>query len=114
LKHIIIFFINIYQAYISPYKGFQCAYAFLYGGNSCSQAIKQTLLEEGCIKGFHYSRSRFKHCKNANNILKKRRKEGACDCPLEGICECAEGCIPKQGSSILDSSCDVLPCDCSF
>ena len=114
MKYIAIFFINFYQRYISPYKGFQCAYASLYGGNSCSQAIKQILLEEGCIKGFHYSRSRFKRCKNANNILKRQCKEGLCECFSEGVCECAEGCISKKSSSILDSSCDFIPCDCSF
>lgn len=105
LKYIAVFFINLYQKYVSPYKGFRCAYASIYGGDSCSQAVKKILLDEGVVKGFYSSQSRFRNCRNANEERRKRRREDACDCLSEGFCQATEGCdLP---------SCDI-PCDCSF
>ncbi|NOQ34418.1 MAG: membrane protein insertion efficiency factor YidD [Methylococcaceae bacterium] len=117
MKYIAVFFISIYQKYISPYKGFRCAYASVYGGDSCSQAVKQIFISEGCIKGFYSSRSRFRDCRKANEERKKRWRDKKGDC-IELGCETAEGCIPdKNGDSICGGcdmpSCDV-PCDCSF
>ncbi len=109
MKYTLILVINYYQRYISPYKGFHCAYANQYGGDSCSQAIKRILLNEGCIKSFHFSRSRFRNCRNANETLRRGNKLGSCDCLGEGTGQCAENCISNQISSV----CDSFDC-CSF
>lgn len=114
MKYIAVFLINLYQQYISPYKGFCCAYASLYGGNSCSQAIKLILIEEGCLRGYSMSQSRFRDCRNANEELNRRRQNQACECLGDGGCELAEGCPSISSKTLFDNACDIPSCDCSF
>ena len=62
--------INGYQKHISPHNGFACAHTILYGGESCSQYIKQVVAKEGLKAAFINSRERFQACKQANQILR--------------------------------------------
>jgi putative component of membrane protein insertase Oxa1/YidC/SpoIIIJ protein YidD len=39
LRHLILSLIRLYQKYISPAKGFKCAYAHLYENGTCSSRI---------------------------------------------------------------------------
>jgi putative component of membrane protein insertase Oxa1/YidC/SpoIIIJ protein YidD len=64
-----------YQKYISPHKGFACAHRILYGGESCSQYIKQAIAQEGLRAGLAKSRTRFQACKQANLILRSQNSE---------------------------------------
>ena len=123
MKYIVVLLISFYQKFISPYKGFRCAYAVLHGGDSCSEAIKKIVLAKGCIGGYQETRERFKACKAANETLIRnlqRRDKNRCDdCPDCG-CDCIEACSSgKSGKGdcgsydMPDISCD-LPCDCSF
>jgi len=38
--------LKTYQKHISPRKGFSCPHRLLYGGESCSDYLKRTLLTE--------------------------------------------------------------------
>lgn len=64
--------INGYQKYISPHKGFACAYRVLHDGNSCSQAGKELIQEFGVIKAIPLIRKQFQDCKSASLVLKSR------------------------------------------
>jgi len=65
--------ISGYQKFISPHKGFSCAHRVLYGCESCSQYFKQVVAEEGIITAIANAKGRFQECREANEILKKRR-----------------------------------------
>ncbi len=66
--------ISGYQRHISPKKGFSCAHRVLHGGESCSEYIKRTILEQGLLRTIPLSRKRFQACKAANRVLRVRRK----------------------------------------
>lgn len=65
--------ISGYQRFISPHKGFSCAHRVLYGCDSCSQYFKRVIAEEGIITAIAKAKGRFQECREANEILKKRR-----------------------------------------
>jgi len=65
--------ISGYQKFISPHKGFSCAHRVLYGCESCSQYFKQVVAEEGIVTAIANAKGRFQECREANEILKKRR-----------------------------------------
>ena len=64
-----------YQKFISPHKGFSCAHRVLYGCESCSQYFKQVIAEEGILTAIANAKGRFQECREANEILKKRREK---------------------------------------
>jgi putative component of membrane protein insertase Oxa1/YidC/SpoIIIJ protein YidD len=67
--------ISGYQKFISPHKGFSCAHRVLYGCESCSQYFKQVIAEEGLLTAIANAKGRFRECREANEILKKRREK---------------------------------------
>ncbi|MFN5503981.1 MAG: membrane protein insertion efficiency factor YidD [Pseudanabaena sp.] len=67
--------ISGYQKFISPHKGFSCAHRVLYGCESCSQYFKQVIAEEGILTAIANANGRFQECREANEILKKRREK---------------------------------------
>lgn len=67
--------ITLYQQFISPYKGFQCAHAYWHQGESCSAAVKYIIAGQGLINGYPAIRGRFKDCRHAYEAIKKDRKE---------------------------------------
>lgn len=67
--------ISSYQKFISPHKGFSCAHRVLYGCESCSQYFKQVIAEEGILTAIANAKGRFQECREANEILKKRREK---------------------------------------
>lgn len=75
MKKIIIYSINLYQKYISPYKGFSCAYGVATGKITCSCYGKKVFERFGVIKGYRLLKRRFKDCAICSNELKKRREE---------------------------------------
>ena len=62
-----------YQTHLSPRKGFSCAHRLLHRGESCSQYVKRTILEQGLGVAIPAMRSRFAECKVANQVLQARR-----------------------------------------
>lgn len=130
MKYIVVFFINVYQRYISPYKGFRCAYAALNGGDSCSEAVKKIVLEQGCFNGRQEISARFKECRKANRLLALNRQNRS-KCDGSECCDCLDcadvDLCARKKSCNPDFSCDLpscelspcdsgfdLPCDCSF
>jgi len=126
--------INLYQHYISPRKGFRCAYGALHGTGTCSQIVKNIVSQHGLITGWPKIRRQFRDCKSAYLQLqenpdldrgkkkkekKKKRWSDYCDCPSP--CDIPGSCGGKGGGGgggggglDCDSPCDFdLPCDCS-
>ena len=58
-RKISVYTITQYQKHISPHKGFVCAHRRLYGGESCSEHIKQIILKEGLSNILAKSKLRF-------------------------------------------------------
>jgi putative component of membrane protein insertase Oxa1/YidC/SpoIIIJ protein YidD len=67
--------IDFYQKYISPRKGYKCAYGALYNEKSCSSYCKNEIISKGLIKGIKSTFVRFKECKLAAHSIKKKREE---------------------------------------
>ncbi|GGB91104.1 hypothetical protein GCM10011352_16430 [Marinobacterium zhoushanense] len=120
MRRVAVGLINLYQRYISPYKGFRCAHAALHKGDSCSAAIKKIIEAEGLCRGFGHIRQRLNSCKQAYLQLveegekeKRKRKDKEkgrwydC-CDPSAACDVAH-CFPARRCVLPD-----LPCDCSL
>jgi len=101
--------IGLYQRYVSPYKGFCCAYRAHTGGASCSQLAFRAIRRLGVITGLGVLRWRLAECAaayKARHAAKQRKEQrGSCDAPCD---------IPCDGSN-LDCAVDLcgnMPCDC--
>jgi len=86
--------ISIYQKWFSPWKGYSCAHRCLHGGYSCSEAVKQFVLNKGLISSIADIRERFRACRAAASIVRARATEirrSDLDCGLSGCGRC-DGC----------------------
>lgn len=61
--------IGLYQRHLSPRKGFRCAHAMLYGGESCSVAVARIVREDGLRGGRARIAARFGACRAAYTAL---------------------------------------------
>jgi putative component of membrane protein insertase Oxa1/YidC/SpoIIIJ protein YidD len=61
-----------YQKYVSPYKGFCCAYRKLHGSESCSEFFRQTVQIQGLAAAIPLFQERLAACKQAHLTLKVR------------------------------------------
>jgi putative component of membrane protein insertase Oxa1/YidC/SpoIIIJ protein YidD len=61
--------IGAYQRYISPHKGFRCAYSVLHQRASCSQFAKRVVLRVGVWRLPALLRRRFAACRSAHLVL---------------------------------------------
>jgi putative component of membrane protein insertase Oxa1/YidC/SpoIIIJ protein YidD len=52
--------IDLYQGYLSPLKGYSCAYRVLHGDLSCSSYCKQQIANHGVLTGIKNTLNRFK------------------------------------------------------
>jgi putative component of membrane protein insertase Oxa1/YidC/SpoIIIJ protein YidD len=112
--------IKFYQKYISPKKGYRCAYSVVYGGTGCSGAVKEIILENGLWTGYPMIQKRFASCKEANEERKKRNNRNI----IPDLSDCiGDGCDTTHHSKNCDlpempdcdlPDCDVGGCDCSF
>lgn len=88
--------ILFYQRFISPHKGFRCAYSVLEGGYSCSEYVRRVLLVQGPLAALNAYRRRSKMCKIALN-----RAQAAKD-------------RDDDKSSPITNDCKVQMCACPF
>jgi len=98
-----IILINLYQKYISPYKGYCCAYGVHHNDLSCSQFAKVTIQDIGLLKAISKILYRFKQCKDSNDYLQneyennqknkdvklgKGEQCGQCSCDVLNVSAC--------------------------
>jgi len=117
LRRVAIFFIELYQKYLSPLKGYKCAYGAYHGGDTCSKVVKNLVMKYGLIESWPKINKQFLACSMAYQNIKDdkeknkdKKKEGQDCCSGLDPCQLME-CIPfkrRKG----ESSCDI-PCDCS-
>ncbi|RLA84354.1 MAG: hypothetical protein DRG78_01690 [Epsilonproteobacteria bacterium] len=72
-----IFFIEIYQKYLSPHKGYCCAYRVYHSDVSCSDYAKNTISHNGFFKSLSKIKERFKDCKKASNYIQNEYKDSS-------------------------------------
>lgn len=127
LSRTALLFIRFYQIYLSPHKGYRCAYGVLHNNGTCSSRVSDIIEHQGVIAGWSQIKHQFAMCTEAYEELKDRKKrkrqeeekkEGSkWECCDPGIACDVISCIPKPRSFCkgkdIDGNCD-LPCDCSF
>lgn len=59
-----------YQQYISPNKGFRCAYSVAHGGTGCSGYAKHAIRDHGLWRALPAIRQRFRDCRTAYNEIR--------------------------------------------
>jgi putative component of membrane protein insertase Oxa1/YidC/SpoIIIJ protein YidD len=67
--------VRAYQQYLSPHKGFCCAYRKLHETESCSEFFRLTVQKEGLIAAIPQFQERLTDCKQAYLILKAQAAE---------------------------------------
>ncbi|GGL14024.1 membrane protein insertion efficiency factor YidD [Deinococcus radiotolerans] len=83
--------IDVYQRWLSPLKGFRCAHAALFGGESCSAAVQRIIREQGLTGGRAAITARFQTCQQAYGHLSAARAAGG---QVQGVCCCGPVPIP--------------------
>lgn len=80
MRKLIILFINLYQKYLSPRKGYVCAHRYYHGSDSCSEYTKKCVSEFGVIKSIPLFFDRIDECKKTYTEHKKDQntKSGGC------------------------------------
>ena len=70
-----------YQVRLSPRKRYGCAHRVAHGGDSCSQAVRRSLLERGLAASLGPSVIRLLACYQAVALLTpQQRVQGVCCC----------------------------------
>lgn len=110
--------ISAYQRFISPYKGFGCAYRVHTGCQSCSVLGYRAIRRFGVIDGVALLRQRFLRCGVAHErhhafISRVHRQRGICDLSCD-MPSCDLPCDIDMPHSVSDaiSCCDCASCDC--
>ena len=87
-----------YQRYLSPIKGYSCAYRLVHGGTGCSGFAKAEIAEHGLILALPAIRRRLKDCQAAARKLPRPKK------PVRGR---------RWYDDVNATNCDVSACDCT-
>lgn len=83
--------IALYQRWLSPHKGFRCAHAAVFGGESCSAAVARTIRERGLWGSGTAIAARFAACRQAYSQLCAGTTSGP---RVRGVCCCGPLPIP--------------------
>ena len=67
--------IALYKRYISPHKGYRCAYSALHGGDSCSTAIEKIIQSHGTYRSLHLVYRQMINCSNAYEVLASKKRK---------------------------------------
>ncbi|MBE9169832.1 membrane protein insertion efficiency factor YidD [Pleurocapsales cyanobacterium LEGE 06147] len=70
--------LNSYQKHLSPRKGFSCPHRLLYGSESCSDYVKDILINHDLKTAIQMAPQRFKSCKIAAQTLQTQKGGGGC------------------------------------
>lgn len=114
LTKLSVWLIIFYQKYISPYKGFSCAYRVSTNGLSCSAYGKKVIQKHGFWTGYHLLQRRFYDCKWHSQWLQEHNDEGTylrkALHKQRGVIDCdCSGCdVPDL------PHCDTPNCDFKF
>ena len=102
MNWLILLLIDFYKRFISPHKGFSCAYRRYHGGDSCSSAVRKIIQTDGCYRGARKIKQQFRLCKVAAQALNEQRQASTrnhnadLDCGLSSGCGAGD-CVPDFG-----------------
>jgi putative component of membrane protein insertase Oxa1/YidC/SpoIIIJ protein YidD len=88
-----------YQRYVSPHKGFCCAYRAHTGKPSCSEFARRAIRRHGLFEGLLLLRLRFAACSTSATVLSENKQTEEVKneaCPLfskDGAACMGNGCI---------------------
>lgn len=112
MKAIALLAIRAYQRYISPHKGFCCAYSAHTGYRSCSVLGYRAIRLYGVFDGVAVLQRRFERCKAAyqQRLTLRSTRNGQ-----KGFCDCDLPCDMPSSDSV-GGVCNALDwsdcCDC--
>lgn len=114
LKYLSIGLIHFYQKFISPHKGFCCAYRKYSGGRSCSHYAVVAVRRFGVSALWLSLPKRLDDCK-ISAIRMEEKKEHGCSkyCDYCESIEMCQSCKDCSGDLSCGNSCDMpdsLPC----
>ncbi|NUZ05352.1 membrane protein insertion efficiency factor YidD [Schlegelella koreensis] len=113
MRTVVLAAIRAYQRFVSPYKGFCCAYRQHTGRASCSTLGYRVIRRHGVVGGLTLLRQRTYRCGVSHRRFAFRSQRlhperGVCDCDLP----CDSDCDLPSGRG-LSKVCDFLSCcDC--
>lgn len=107
--------IRLYQRFISPYKGFSCAYRLHTGRCSCSQLGFRAIRRFGVSGGWLVLRQRTHLCGVAHRRFSVAAVHRRPPAKQRGDCDCGAPCdidLPSSGGKWgwCDVGCDLLDC----
>lgn len=88
-KQIALASIGTYQQHISPKKGFSCPHRLLHGGESCSDYVKNLLLQSlqpNLLAVVKPSLKRFQDCTAASKTLRAMKTNSGFRCIVIPCC----------------------------
>lgn len=116
--------IRAYQRWLSPHKGFVCAFRVHTGRDSCSAYGYRVIQRFGVAAGLALLRRRLAGCGEQHRLhaaLRHRQKslrhqagfcDGPCDLPCDGPCDGGSG--GKGAGRLLGNACDCASCGCDL
>ena len=118
-----------YQRWVSPRKGWGCAYRLAHGGPGCSGFAKRAIAERGLLVAWPAIRQRFRDCHDAAFHLQgaapeddKRRRRRWCDGTIPDLGGCCDLCGRQHRSDPIpggwgptphSGDCAPNACDCT-
>jgi putative component of membrane protein insertase Oxa1/YidC/SpoIIIJ protein YidD len=87
--------IRLYQRFVSPYKGFSCAYRVHTGRCSCSTLGHRAIRRLGVVAGLIVLRERLHRCGDVYRQHRRTTLPAAMFASQRGDCD--PGCLPCDG-----------------
>lgn len=97
--------IRFYQRWISPYKGFRCAFGVLHGAESCSEFALRTIEQGGWGRLWEAFPQRLDACRSAARLLRMRPANGTGDDQIRR--QSRENPLVDGAAQVADGCCDV-------
>ena len=70
----LIYLINLYQKYLSPHKGYCCAYKVYHNDVSCSEFTKNSIKNLGFFQAMSSIKQRFQDCKISEKNIREEKE----------------------------------------
>ena len=116
VKTFLLIAIKAYKKYLSPRKGFNCAYRILHQGQSCSSYFHSCITEQSLSMACLSFQQRLQDCQQAHTVLiASDRRQGLRNKRRRRNSTCTENnnCINCRDIFDLEFFLDVLPpCNC--
>ncbi|UQV47483.1 membrane protein insertion efficiency factor YidD [Janthinobacterium lividum] len=111
-KHLALWAIRAYQRFLSPWKGFTCAYRVLTGRDSCSAYGRRVIGRHGLRVGLPLLQRRLRACgerHRQHQALQQLGRRSGRHLAQAGFCDCD---IPSPDCQHCSCEpCDLLNCD---